>query len=117
MTGIEFRAATSADSLQIEDLLMRNLFPSAGVKEHLNDFVLCRHSAGVLVGVAGMQYYGQVALLHSMVVATAWRKRRIGTCLLQRQLDRAARDDIRQVALLTETAAGYFARFGFRPAS
>lgn len=112
MIGIEFRPATLADWLEIEDLLMRHRLPTASAKEHLRHFLVGRNSAGILAGVAGMEYYGHVALLRS--VAVAWRKRGLGTDLVQRLLDQAAKDGIRQVALLTETAADYFPRFGFR---
>ncbi len=112
MIGIEFRQANPADWLEIEDLLMRHRLPPAGAKDHLQHFVVGRNSASILAGVAGIEYYGDVALLRS--VAVAWRKRGLGSDLVRRILDQAAKDGIRQVALLTETAAEYFPRFGFR---
>jgi amino-acid N-acetyltransferase len=112
MIGIDFRPATPADWLEIEDLLMRHHLPSAGAKEHLQHFLVGRNAAGILAGVAGMEYYGEVALLRS--VAVAWRKRGVGTDLVRRILNQAAKDGIQQVALLTTTAADYFPRFGFR---
>jgi amino-acid N-acetyltransferase len=54
------------------------------------------------------------SLLHSAAVEPAWRGRGVGSALTAAAL--ADVDTVGgPVALLTETAAGYFPRFGFTP--
>jgi amino-acid N-acetyltransferase len=87
--------------------------PSAGVKEWLDRFLVAE-SAGRLVGSAGLEVYGTDALLRSVAVAEDWRGRGLGGALTDAVLAAAAREGIRSVYLLTETAEGYFPRHGFR---
>ena len=107
------RQATQADWPAIEALLLANKLPSAGARAHLDTYLLAM-AHGELVGCAGAEVYGQVALLRSVAVARAFRKRGIGKLLLQAQLQEARRRDIRTLYLLTVTAPTYFARFGFQ---
>ncbi|MBN8619353.1 MAG: GNAT family N-acetyltransferase [Anaerolineae bacterium] len=112
MNALHFRPATLADWPLIADLLIRHRLPQDGAQAHLADFLLAFHTDGRLAGVAGLERYGDSALLRS--VAVAHRRTGVGTQLVERLLQQAAQTGIRQVGLLTETAADYFPRFGFR---
>jgi arsenate reductase (thioredoxin) len=66
-----------------------------------------------IVGCVGMELHADVALLRSLVVAPAWRGRGLSSQLMGAVLEHATRAGIREVFLLTTTAATLFARHGF----
>lgn len=72
--------------------------------------------AGALVACAGWERHGADALLRSVAVAPERRGRRQGERLVRGLLERLAADGVRGVWLLTESAAPFFQRLGFRPA-
>ena len=83
--------------------------------EHLSDYVVATDAAtGVLIGCAGVERYGEAALLRSVVVAPAARSQGLGDRLVREVLRRAAATGCHQAVLLTTTADQYFPRFGFR---
>lgn len=110
---IQFRAATSADWPEIAALLTAAILPLAGAREHLDHFVLAV-SGNRPVGCAGLEVYGEDALLRSVAVDEAWRGRGLGTALVEQVLGRARQHGVARVHLLTTTAADFFARLGFR---
>jgi amino-acid N-acetyltransferase len=112
MKGYLFRKATPEDWDEIALLLSSLDLPLDGASAHLANFTIARSPDGLLAGVAGLEIYGQAALLRS--VAVAERGTGLGGELVRRVLEEAAASGVRQVALLTTTAAGYFPRFGFR---
>lgn len=111
--SITCRPATPADWPAIAALLTQAELPLAGADEHLADFTLAISDDGALAGLAGMEIYGDVALLRS--VAVAERGQGLGQALVREVIAAAQARGIRQIALLTTTAAGFFPRFGFRP--
>jgi amino-acid N-acetyltransferase len=108
------RPATPADLAAIPDLITAAGLPLAGLADAA--LVLVAESAGRLVGTVALERHGTepdtAFLLRSAAVAPAWRGRGVGTTLTAAVLahvDAAGAP----VALLTETAEGYFPRFGF----
>src|SRR5690606_4193687 len=75
-------------------------------------FVLARE-AGEVVGVAGLEAYGFVGLLRSLVVAEGARGRGIGKQLVQDRIQAARRSRLAAVYLLTTGAAPFFRALGF----
>jgi amino-acid N-acetyltransferase len=71
--------------------------------------------ADQVVGSGALELYGDAALLRSVAVAPEQRGQGLGQQLTQAALDLARQHGVRQVYLLTETAADFFPRFGFRP--
>lgn len=104
----EIRPATWNDWPRIAQLLTTADLPLDGADEHLADFYVAGRSDDALAGVAGLEVYGNAALLRSVVAA----ERRQG--LVQHVLAAARARGIRQLVLLTTTAADFFPRFGFR---
>ena len=90
--------------------------PLSGVQAHLSDFFLAFRD-DVLIGSAGLECYGDIALLRSVAVAVPERRHGLGQALVQQALAYAASLGVRQVVLLTTTAADFFLRFGFQPIS
>lgn len=106
------RKATSADLPSIEALLNALSLPVAGVAEHLEGVRVAEES-GALLGVAGLERHGQVALLRSVAVVPSSRGQGVAARLVGEVLDQARRLDLEEVYLLTTTAETYFPRFGF----
>ena len=106
--------ATPADLPAIFELLQRSALSRDGLDAHVATTLVARDANG-LVGTAALELYGTAALLRSVAVAAEQRGRGLGAALTATALDLARRRGVRTVYLLTETAAEFFPRFGFRP--
>lgn len=113
LNQVALRQAGAADWPEIEALLRANQLPTAGAREHLSTYVLAV-SNGEVVGCAGAEVYGSVALLRSVAVRPGLHKQGIGRMLLQTLLQQARVRDIASLHLLTVTAPEYFAQYGFK---
>ncbi len=108
------RTAGAADLAAIERLLASFQLPSAGVSDHLHQFLVAEDT-GEIVASAGVEIYGSCALLRSVAVRHDYQKQGLGRQLVRRLLDRAHQNGVRHVYLLTTTASAYFQRLGFAP--
>ena len=106
------RRAGKADRDSVADLLRALELPIDGVAEWLERFWVAEHQ-GRVVGVAGMERYGDGGLLRSVAVAPEWRGSGLGRSLVDRVLEEGRAAGIRDVYLLTTTAEQYFPRLGF----
>ncbi len=70
-----------------------------------------------MIGSAGLERYGDTALLRSVAVASTERGHSLGKALVQQVLAYTASLGVCQVVLLTITAADFFLRFEFQPIS
>jgi len=110
------RAARVADLASILQLVSESGLPTAGIQDHLVNFFVAltpAESEGRVVGVVGLEHYGDVALLRSIAVEPGTRSRGVGACLMRAALDRSRQLGCETVYALTETAEEYLARFGF----
>src|SRR2546430_27760 len=112
LNNASLRQAGPSDWPAIEALLRANELPLDGARAHLGTFVVAADGTEV-VGVAGAEVHGDVALLRSVAVAPGLHRQGIGESLVGLLMQEARRRGIRQVYLLTTRAAGYFPRFGF----
>ena len=69
---------------------------------------------GEIVGVAGIELYGDDGLLRSVCLDPKCRSLRIGAALVEDRIDWARDKALRAIYLLTTTAPEYWLRFGFR---
>jgi amino-acid N-acetyltransferase len=109
---VELRTASSADLEAVFSLLDRSGLPTAGVADNFSQFLVAE-ADGRLVGVVGLELYGESALLRSAAVEESWRGSGVGRVLVERALDLARERGIEDVYLLTTTAENYFPKFGF----
>jgi amino-acid N-acetyltransferase len=110
--AMNYRRAAPGDWAAIERLLNEGALPLAGARAHLSQFMVCEDDAEIR-GCVGAELYGDVALLRSLTVAGSLRGRGAGVALVDQMLGRLRAHDVRQVALLTTTAAPFFAKLGF----
>jgi N-acetylglutamate synthase-like GNAT family acetyltransferase len=106
------RPATSGDWESIVQLLTERHLPTEGARDHLAAFLVATEGPSVL-GCAGLERYGVVGLLRSVAVAENAGGRGVGAELVRAVLERARALGLRELYLLTTSAAGYFPRFGF----
>ncbi|MFQ5938403.1 MAG: arsenic resistance N-acetyltransferase ArsN2 [Acidiferrobacterales bacterium] len=112
-TDLQYRLGASNDLAIINRLLAEAHLPWSDVELHLRNFMVACEEERV-VGFIGLEVYGHVALLRSLVVAPQMRGRGIGTQLCERACARALAQGVRDLYLLTLDAECYFAARGFR---
>ncbi len=98
---------------ECQSLLRAAELPYADIGPHLESFFLARQS-DQLIGLAGFERYGEVALLRSVTVAESARGLGVGRQLCDACFYYASTLGIRSLYLLTETATNYFATMGFK---
>ena len=109
---VTFRRAENADQGAVAAILRDLALPTEGLAEWLERFWIADHE-GRVVGVAGMEHYGDGGLLRSVAVAREWQGSGIGRALIDRVLEEGRAAGVRDVYLLTTTAEHYFPRLGF----
>lgn len=116
--NITITDASSGDLRDVLDLLSRVQLPHDGVAETLSGFLVARDGSARLIATIGLEHHGDTALLRSAAVAPEYQGCGIGSRLTEKLLERATRDGVERVVLLTTTASEFFARrFGFGEAS
>lgn len=105
--------ARATDDRLVRGLLATVALPLDGLSDQFPSAYVVARERGVLVGVAGLESYGDVGLLRSVAVAEALRSRGVGRRLVENRLDSARARRLSRVFLLTTTAVPYFERLGF----
>jgi amino-acid N-acetyltransferase len=106
------RLAAPGDFAGVVRLLEAADLPTAGLARSLPDFLVAEER-GRVVGAAGLEIYGDCALLRSAVVEAGRRGSGVGVDLVESLLRRAGTRGVREIYLLTTTAEHFFPRFGF----
>ncbi len=100
----------------MRDLLRQAQLPPDGLEAHLETLLVAR-AGDEVIGCAALELYGEDALLRSVAVDASLRGQGLGVDLTERALDLARRCGVRSIYLLTDTAVGFFPRFGFHSVS
>ncbi|GMV10781.1 MAG TPA: arsenic resistance N-acetyltransferase ArsN2 [Gemmatimonadaceae bacterium] len=115
--AFSIRPATASDLEAVKGLLRGARLPLDGLEEQFGDGYAIAECGGAAIGAEGIEVHGDAGLLRSAVVDAAWRGKGVGDALTRDRLAWAARHGLREVWLLTTTAADYFPRFGFARAA
>jgi amino-acid N-acetyltransferase len=75
----------------------------------------CAHVGSTAVGYVGLEIHGEDALLRSAVIFKHARGQGWGRQMVEGLMEIAFDVGVERVWLLTETAAGFFAKVGFHP--
>jgi amino-acid N-acetyltransferase len=114
----KIRNAKQSDLESIIPLLSECKMPIDGIcAESILNFLVAETTVEkdcTLAGVSGLEIYGESALLRSVAVHKNLRGKGIGNDLVIRTLEKARNKKIKRIYLFTETAQGYFSRFGFK---
>jgi amino-acid N-acetyltransferase len=100
----EVIALLDAAALPVEDL----------EQSSMAHFLIARDGSGKVIGAIGVERYGRIALLRSLVVAPDCRNRDLGTQLVAKLEARCRSWAMADLFLLTTTARDFFARNGYR---
>ena len=106
------RTASDADAPAIRSLLETAGLPTESLGRATTEFYLAEDS-GKAVAVAGLEFYGEDALLRSVTVRDDLRKSGIGSALVERMISVARERNVARILLLTQTARAFFERKGF----
>jgi amino-acid N-acetyltransferase len=115
LTGLlvhEVTQATHGDLPFVLALLSHCELPETGVAEAIDGFCIAR-SVGALVGCAGLEAHGELGLLRSVAVDVTARNAGLGALLVESVVASARARRLRELYLLTTTAARFFERRGF----
>lgn len=104
--------AVPADAAAVEALLASASLPLEGAAEALSTGVVARDGDRI-VAAAALERYGDAGLLRSVVVAADRRGTGLGREIVAAAESLAAAEGIRDLYLLTETAADWFPRLGW----
>ncbi len=96
-------------------LLLAKL-PIEDLPETLDNFLVAIEN-GRLIGVIGLEIYGDYGLLRSLAVLPAHRNKGIAGKLIERLESLAGLKGLKELYLLTETAPEYFASKAFQKIS
>lgn len=106
--------AKSDDLSAVRALLETERLPAGDLDERaLERFLIWRDDAGVS-GMVGLELYGDIALLRSLVVAPSARGRGAGAALTRAAESLAVESGANSVYLLTTSAERFFAARGYR---
>ena len=106
------RYAAIKDTDAIKELLRAAALPVVQSEDQVSEFILADEKNEV-IGILGVLYDGNQALLRSFAVKMEKRNQGAGKMLLQKMLQIVADRRCKNIFLLTETAAAYFKKAGF----
>jgi len=106
------RRADINDADSIKKLLQESGLPTVRIEKQLSEFIIAEERGSIL-GTLGAVYDGNKALLRSFAVCKENRKNGIGAALIKEMFAIMKAKKIREVFLLTETAAAYFINLRF----
>jgi amino-acid N-acetyltransferase len=110
--SVEPAAASDLDA--IKALLHVAHLPTDDLTEGVLATFLVARRADTVIGVIGIELYGAVALLRSLVVQESFRGEGLGAKLLEAAESLARSSSVRSLYLLTTTADEFFAARGYR---
>jgi N-acetylglutamate synthase-like GNAT family acetyltransferase len=102
----------SGASSELASALAEAGLPTADLTEPARSFFRFSES-GTVVGFGGYELHGDAALLRSIAVLPAHRRKSIGREIVDMLGGRAAQAGARQLFLMTTNARPFFARLGF----
>lgn len=113
MTTATSRIQSKPSLSAVAVLLSAAQLPTSDLSDaHLDDFFFVG-DANAILGVVGVERYGENALLRSLVVAADHRGCGIGGALLEHAEAYARSRGVRSLYLLTTTAEEFFAKHGY----
>jgi len=106
-------AASADDLIAIRALLQRSGLPTSDLESARPEFAVMRED-GEVIAAGALQRFGSAALLRSVVVAPHRRGSGLGQAMVTGLEHIACAARISRLVLLTQTAAEFFARQGYR---
>jgi N-acetylglutamate synthase-like GNAT family acetyltransferase len=105
---------TAHDEIALGVLLQAADLSTEDITPEMLEHFLVAHLEKQLVGVAGIEVLGEAGLLRSVAVDEAHRGTGLGKRLVEGAEELARKEGVRELYLLTVTAADFFAALGYR---
>jgi amino-acid N-acetyltransferase len=67
-----------------------------------------------VIGIGGVEVFGKVGLLRSVVIKEQFRRKGLGKMLISEIIETTKRRGVSELYLLTTTAEDFFSRIGFK---
>jgi amino-acid N-acetyltransferase len=112
MSDITMAPAVAGETEAIRTLLVKAQLPNEDFSQHLQHFLVAKKN-GTLAGAVGLEIYGEVGLLRSLVVEATYRGQGVGIKLCEQVFTYAQVQGVKELYLLTTTAADFFPKLGF----
>lgn len=112
-SGLRVRRAAPDDLALIAALIAGAGLPGEGVTAAFTMGCVAESTDGQILGAAAIEPYGEVGLLRSLVVAESARGSGVGRELVCCAEAMAEDAGVRELWLLTESAADWFPRLGY----
>ena len=97
----------------VTQLLITVKLPAEDLPSSLENFYVVVDNSNEVIGVAGLEIYGDYGLLRSLAILPEYRDQGIANQLLERVENLALLNKLKAICLLTETAPEYFSRKGY----
>jgi amino-acid N-acetyltransferase len=110
---LRLRSAEARDGDGIRTLLERNGLPTSDLGSSRPEFVVAEEGED-LTAAGALERFGTVALLRSVVVAAGRRGTGVGQRIVRELEQRARASGVKELVLLTQTAAPFFEHRGYR---
>lgn len=113
--GTNIAPASEKDYRKVIALLEAASLPTEDLgRSSMLHFLVTRDGSGKVIGAIGAERFGCNALLRSLVVATGYRHRELGTQLVASLEARCRSLAVADLFLLTTSAGDFFARHRYR---
>jgi amino-acid N-acetyltransferase len=110
---MKLRSAKEEDIPVVQQLLKENDLPIEDIPMKIGCLVMA-HKGAQFLGVGGIERYGELGLLRSIVINNPFRGKGYGRTLCDLLIDQAKSRGIRELYLLTMTSESFFKHLGFR---
>jgi len=111
--NVDIAPAAAGDLGRVLELLEHNHLPRAEIERHVDTLLVAREGDRI-VGCGAVELYGKAGLVRSIAVDLPHRGLGLGIQITEAVLALARSHGLKTVYLFTETAQGFFPRFGFR---
>lgn len=110
----DIRPGGSADLPRLLALLEREGLPIADLTSNARLEFWVLDASESFAGVVGLERFGADGLLRSLAVSPEFRRRGLGSRLVERLESDAHAEGVKRLVLLTETAEAFFRRRGYQ---
>ncbi len=113
--GIRIEVFKKDDRDEVSRLLLEAKLPVQDLTfEKLKTFLVARRTDGSVIGAIGVELHGDTGLLRSLVVHPSHRGEGLGKRLTRHLESFSRRKGIKDLYLLTTTAAEFFPKLGYQ---
>lgn len=110
---VSYTIANEEDVIEIVSLLKTNNLPTSDLGTGKRIFIVAK-SDGNIIGCVAMEIYETMGLLRSLAVKQDFRGNGIGLMLVEKAENWSRENGLKNLYLLTTSAAGFFTKMGWQ---